>query len=207
MESLVFQPQSQRIPLGPNLEATWEADPYDTLIDIDMTQVRWAVYGLLLTVREVGSPEVGYKPFKGRCWLGNRRVGRVSIKLNQHALQQEKTEGLEISTVSRQTVLAAVDPDLDLPLLANKTSLPYPAQPFSAPHTLEVILTCTSTPISPGTFTLTLLTQMMRAAEEGPNTLFNGIIGEPNFEMVVERDVEGRPVIKWAISLKWSRGN
>lgn len=158
-----------------------------------MTQVRWAVYGLLLTVRELGTPEVGYKPFKGRCWLGSRRVGRVSIKLNQYALQQEKTEGRDISTVSGQTVLAVVDPDLGAPLLANKTSSPYLAQPLSAPHTLEVIPTCTSTPISPGTFTLTLLTQMMRAAEEGPNTLFNGIIGEPNFEMVVERDVEGGP--------------
>ncbi|CAD6594047.1 MAG: hypothetical protein ASARMPREDX12_007994 [Alectoria sarmentosa] len=63
MKDLAFMDQNAELPL--TQFHSWSLPQYDIIVDVASTRVRWAIYGLQLTIKMISTNPVAFQPYTG----------------------------------------------------------------------------------------------------------------------------------------------
>lgn len=220
MEDLAFMDQSAELPSTP--VHFWSLPQYDVSIDIVSTCVKWAVYGLQMTVNLISSALVAYHPCFGRFFWHNNYEGRANFMrrntlptypLGAHQASVSGASGLNGlfnksladgagAVEGLDAMLLTPDPDISTVTNSNNSNLGA-MKSLHAPQ-LEVIPTYNGRSMTARDIFAIALSTIVLGAEEGPETSCSGIQDDA-LDIIPIFDTQGQSLLKYRSLVKAMR--
>ena len=219
MEDLAFMNQEANLPT--RNARSWSLPQYDVRIYVRSTRVRWAIYGLLISVPAIGDARIAFRPCLIFLFLRGHEEGLIKFAhrddpFSRRAISRTgvsdvisplkpslNSSGDDVSGVAADTFDSLLYVDDPEPSTLASNSSRHGNRPLSVPQ-LRIVPRYNGVPMTSQSVFIAALSAMVLGAEKGPDTLCPRVTAD-EWELTPIIDVTGRSTMRFRSLIKAMR--